>query len=484
MATEAKKMKPAGLRWAILALSAAVMVTAALAVRVAMRRSAVLSGLPRRANTGEMASGLATQIAASEELARSYLHAVDGLAALSRLYHANGFYDEAMQCYGALRQLEPREARWPHLEASILAQFGRQDEAVPREEAAVALAPGYIAARLRLGDELLKSNQTSAAARTYAEVLARAPGDPYALLGMAKCEVVGGDWGKARDILGQAISAHPDFVGGLNMMVTVAEHFGDQGEADSLKTVIGQREFTDLPDPWLDDLMEDCFDPYRLSVAATVANFSGDHARAKRLLERAIALAPNRSSFHRELAVLLSNEPDYASARQHLESAVAIAPDDNESWLLLYQLLRQMGENSAADRALAKGIANCPESASLHLERARQLKAAGLSDEAIAEFREGYRLNPSEAGPLVELASVLFAVSRGDEALAALQEALQRQPEQPMALATLTFYYISSGDEASALKWWAHVTRQPRTPQHLLDSLRQAYQKQFGHPLL
>jgi len=87
-------------------------------------------------------------------------------------------------------------------------------------------------------------------------------------------------------------------------MTTVAEHFGSQGEADALRLEIGRREFSDLPDPWLDRLLEDCCDPYRLSVAATVANMVGNAAAARQLLERAVALAPKSSSYHRQLGLL------------------------------------------------------------------------------------------------------------------------------------------------------------------------------------
>jgi len=54
-----------------------------------------------------------------------------GLIALSRLYHANGFFNEALQCYAGLQRLQLGEARWLHLKASILAGFGRLDEACP-----------------------------------------------------------------------------------------------------------------------------------------------------------------------------------------------------------------------------------------------------------------------------------------------------------------------------------------------------------------
>src|SRR5687768_9906051 len=60
---------------------------------------------------------LAASISDAETRARSWGNAKDGLAELSRLYHANGFYAEALQCYDGLRQMEPRSARWLHLQA-------------------------------------------------------------------------------------------------------------------------------------------------------------------------------------------------------------------------------------------------------------------------------------------------------------------------------------------------------------------------------
>jgi tetratricopeptide (TPR) repeat protein len=481
MATKAQEVRPARRRWLLPAILAALLLGgAAVGVRAVHRRAVVLSAIPARPDLGALPPEMAGQLDASEQLARSALHSVGGLAELSRLYHANGFYNEAMQCYRALRQLEPGEARWPHLEASILSQFGQQDEAIPREQAAVDLAPGYIPARLRLADELLKADRTADAAQAYSEVLARAPDNPYAQLGLAKCDIKGGGWDRARERLKQAVARNPDFIGGLSTLVTVDEHLGDTAGADALRATIGRREFTDLPDPWLDSLMDDCFDSYRLSVAAAVADFSGNRSGAKQMLERAIAFGPGKSEYHRQLAVMFARDGDLVSARQHLERAVAISPADNDAWLLLSQYLDLLHESGASEQALRSGLANCPLSAGLHLENARRLSRAGRTDEAIEEFREAFRLNPSEADPLVQLAGLLIAASRGEEAVAALKEALEHQPENPAALATLTFYYVTSGDEAGALEWWGHVRRQPRTPPEMVESLRQAFRQRFG----
>jgi tetratricopeptide (TPR) repeat protein len=254
-------------------------------------------------------------------------------------------------------------------------------------------------------------------------------------------------------------------------------------EADSLRAALGKQEFVDLADPWLDGLSQDCYDAYRLSVTAAVAKSTGDVVAAKRLLERAIALAPEASSYRRQMGMLLSQSGDYASARQHLEKAVALSPGDADSWGLLFQVLTDMKESEAAQRVLVAGLVNCPQSPSLHLDRARLLKAAGRQVEAIAEFRESYRLRPSEASPLVELAGALFTINQTDEALAVLHEGLSKQPEHPMILATLALYAISASDETGARAWWSHVRRQPRMPPQVVNTIKQAFQQQFGRSL-
>lgn len=447
------------------------------------QHAAVGTSIPRKPDLKGWNAGFEEAVDQAETTARGYFHPAAGLVTLSRLYHANGFYNEALQCYEGLPQLQSGDARWPHLEACILAEFGRIDEARPLAEQAVRLAPDYSPARLRLGNLFLKANQPGPAVETYQEVLKQDPGDPYALLGLARCALARNDWTAARGLLQDALKSHPDFIGGLSLMVTVSEHFGDQAEAGRLRELIGKREFTDLPDPWFDGLLEDVYDPYRLSVAAVVANLAQNPTQAIHLLERATALAPNAATYHRQLGLLLSHVPDYAGARQHLQSAVTLAPTDADSWLFLYQLLNLAGDKDAAAQALANGLAHCPESASLHLEQARRLNTAGFHDEAINEFRLAYQLQPNEAGALVEMASVLFGVNRADEAVAALHEALRRQPGHPMALATLAFYSISSGDEAGALAWWDQVRLQPRTPPQTVNSLKDAFRKRFGREL-
>lgn len=462
-------------------LALAAFAVGAMAARSVHRHFVAARAIPARPDLNGWSAGLVDGIADAEKNARGYFHVVSGLADLSRLYHANGFYAEAARCYEALQRVEPREARWAHLQAAIAAEFGRMDAALPAEERAVQLAPVYLPARLRLGDILLKSNQTERATKVYAEALKIESGNPYALLGLAKCDLARRDWDAAREHLRENVKRHPDFVGALSLLVTVSEHFGDDREAAALRSAIGRREFSDLRDPWLERLADDCFDPYRLSVAAALAKFAGDNVSARRWLERAVALAPSRGAYRRQLGKLLSQSRDYAPARQQLEKAVALTPEDSDAWILLTDILTAMGDAPAAQRALAAGLAACPQSAALHYLRGQKLGAAGRDQEAMAEFKTAKALRPNEANAYIDLALVYFRLERMEEAIAEVRAALVVQPGHPLAVSVLARYAIDTGDEAAARHWIQQLREQQRISPNDLNAIVSAFQEHFRH---
>ena len=453
------------------------------AMRTTQRQRTVAQYLPTTPSLQGWPAELGTRLADAEAGARDWRRAPDGLAALASLYHANGFYPEALLCYDGLRLIQPHEARWPHRQAAILADFGRTDEALPLRRRTVELAPDYKPALLRGADVLLKANLLPEAQAAYEAVLHRFPGEPYALLGLARGAMARGDWHGARGHLQAALDQNPDFIGALSLLATVSERLGDTAAADDARTRIAGREFTDLPDPWLDELADVCFDAYRLSVSAVVARASGNTPRALALFDRAIALAPGNGSYRRQAAQIHLADRDHGTAKWRLEQAVAANPTDADAWLLLLDALRGLGQEAAATAALQKAIGHCPQSPGLHLERARWLKSQNRLAEAITEFRLSHSLRPGEATPLVELANTAFAADRATEGLAALREALERQPGHPLALVSLTFYHIVTGDEPAARRHWAEVRAQPKTPAAMVEDLRQAYLRQFGREL-
>lgn len=475
--TEAVKGRNAILA-AVLAL--AVLSVAWLIWRAVERRTAVQPGIPAQPDLASWAPELPARLTAAVKQARGFVQPAAGLAELSRLYQANGFFDEASHCYDVLQQIQPTDARWPHLQASILASNGRLEEALPLYRRATTLAPDYLPARLRLGDVLLKANQTAEAAKVYGSILESNATEPYARLGLARCAIAGGDWSKARDNLQRCIAANPDFVGALSLLATVEEHFGDVAAANAIRERVNKREFVDLEDPWVDELMEDCYDPYRLSVAAAVEIFRGDTNRADRWLRRAILLSAQPAPYYRQLAKLQMGLKDYPAARRSFEQATALAPTDADAWALLVNLLLLMGDRSAAYRAVAAGLTHCPDSRALHYAHGRMLNEDGKYVQAIGELQEAKRLQPSEANAYVELAIIHFRLGEIEAGMAEMRDALVVQPDQPVALVVLGRDAIENGDLAAAREWIRRARLQSRVRPEDLQQLVGEFQKKFN----
>src|SRR5688500_9953399 len=72
----------------------------------------------------------------NESVRRARTGDVAALAETSRLFHANGFLAEATRCYTVLERLQPKEPRWVHRHATILAGYGSEERRVGNEGSA------------------------------------------------------------------------------------------------------------------------------------------------------------------------------------------------------------------------------------------------------------------------------------------------------------------------------------------------------------
>ncbi len=322
------------------------------------------------------------RILAADQTARNLWRSRLGLAELARLYQANGFFDEALACYAGLRQVEPRNAQWSHLAAVILAGLGRLEEAEPLFRRAAELAPDYLPAHVRTADVLLKANRLNDAQRIYEDVLARFGEQPYALLGLARAAIARGDWSGAEALLQRAIAADANFVGGLSLLATVYQHLGREDEAARITARVNRREFVEMRDPWVDALIDDCYDPHYLSVAAGVANFRRDPVLAKRCLERAASLARNPAPYFRQLGQLGYLTRDYTEAGKYLAKAVALVPTDSDAWTAWVNVALAAGNRPEAYRVLLDGLAHCPDSGALRYVHGHLLSEAGQVERA------------------------------------------------------------------------------------------------------
>lgn len=448
--------------------------------RAGATQRTVVSALPALPDLDSAPATLRERILAADAKARSRFGAGAGLRELSRLYHANGFLDPAIACYDVLQRLEPQEPRWPHLAALLTAGYGDVEPAIALWRRTTALDPSYTPASLRLGEALLKANRPAEAAAAFEEVLRRSPDDAYALFGLARLDFEAGRWEPARQKL-ETVVQRTRFTLGYDLIVNLYERLGQPERATAIRaSAKASGAHRDPPDPWADGLIEDCFEPYRLSLAAGNIARGGDPATAVRLLERAIELVPNDVSALFQLGTLLAAQGDVSGAIQRLRLCTELAPDFSDGWAHLSDLQARIGESAAAEATLALGLKNCPQSPGLHLQHARNLQKAGRTGEAVVAFQTSIRLRPNEPDAYLDLGNLYIRQGRNAEGIAEMERALAAEPGHPMALSVLTFNAIMSGNETEARRWFATLRTQPRVPREQVGKLTDAFRQQFG----
>lgn len=405
---------------------------------------------------------------------------VAALGELSRLYLANGFLREAEHGLRALLQRDPENAHWAHSLAGVMANTGRLEEAIPLWQTVARLAPEYVPAQLKLGEALLKTNRAAEAAAVYREVLGRSRDNPYALLGLARIELDAGHWTAAREPLEKAIAVDPLFSAAHSLLATVATQLGDTGTAEresQRASALGR--FKEGPDPWGDELRDECYDVYGLQVIASSIASTGGGREALPPLQRALQLAPGNPQTHRQLGKLYSQLRDWPAARKELETAIALQPTEPAAYLDLVNVDRATNDLPAAFRLLQQGLEKCPKAAGLHYELALALIADKRSEEALIPLQKARELDPDNLTAYQQQAVTYFKMGREVEGAEALRAALERNPNFGPVLLMMARYQIQSGTADTAEDSLARA-RRAGAPEANLEELAQMFYRQFG----
>jgi tetratricopeptide (TPR) repeat protein len=480
----ARRLRPRNrmtrIRAIIFAIAVAVLVGGGFAGwRAYDTRTAWRSSVPAMPDLANWPTAFRERITSSTQ--RAAQRDAAALGELSRLYHANGFSREAAQCLTGLERFDSANSRWPHLHAHLVAGMGRFDEALPRWKRVVALAPDYLPARVRLGDVLLKTNRPEEATAAYADALTRAPEDPFALLGLARCELQLGRMTAARERLRQAVAARPDFGAGWNLLATIYERLGNNdGAVAAQERARDLRRFREMPDPWIDELLHECYDVYRLRVAAAAIAAGGEPRDALRWLARAAELSPHDAAVHRDLGDAWATMRDFTAARVAFERAIALEPNAEAGYLRLAALGTTSGDHELAARTFANGVMQCPASAALWFAHGRLLADADRPGEALAAFEQACQLAPDKLDAYMEIATLHFQKGRDREGLAALETAVEQVPEHLPALHSLARRAIELGDESAAERWLTRARARSSGQDARWADLAEQFQQRFG----
>lgn len=422
---------------------------------------------------------LSKRLQESDTLSRNGPDSLKGLQTLSRLYHANGYSEKAMRSYKGLVAVDPKNAKWPYRLAKILAEYGRLDEAAPYYERTIEIDPNYLPSYLKLADTLFKQNFFDEAESAFATVHEIDADNAYASVGLARIAIEKEDWGRARILLESAVQVS-SFTIGADLLGDVYEILGLESKERIVLRSIQWGSYADIPDPWIDTLMNDSYDAYQVSMTAGWVVHEGDIQAGLKYVKRAIYLDPSNSKLEFKIAGYYQMLNNQEEAYQHYLRSTELQPEFSDAWISLIEIAKKRNSPTSLRRFLEKGLANCPNSPSLNIEMGRQLLKRGQHEKAIPYFEHAVKHRPNEAGAYIQLSTAYMNVDRIPEAMEQMKLALRAEPGNPIALTTMVFSAIAEGDQAAADEWFGKMRQQARIEESEINALSTQYQQRFG----
>ena len=423
--------------------------------------------------------------ALAERIESSHLKATRGFASngalsnLARLYHANGYLGQARQIYELLHDNNVISEKESHRLARILSSYGLQDHAIQGYRTVLATAPDYTPARIHLGNALLKSGDAKQAEIEFRKAMEVDSRSAHALLGLARIRIKRGEWEDARKIL-EAAAGISNFQIGVDLLATVYEELGEPSESSRLRREHDFGAYRDLSDPWIEEMLVDCYDTFRLATAAGMASFRGNFDQAKNLIGRAIELDPTDPMLRFQRGGILQSAGEIASALKSYRKSVQLKPDFSDGWHYMYQIHRDAGNQLEANRILEEGFRACPDSPALLLEMAERMRLESRIDRAIEFTQKAIELRPHEAHAFIVLARLYLQTNRIKSAITAFENALRVEPGNPMALSTLALNAINTRNRIDADRYFERIRKQPKMDPQSVSQLVAKYEAQFG----
>jgi len=141
--------------------------------------------------------------------------------------------------------------------------------------------------------------------------------------------------------------------------------------------------------------------------------------RARAVLERAVALAPDEVELRRQLAITSWDQGEKERAVECIKEAIRFAPGAERCWNLLHGFRRSLGEPTGALVELQEHADARPWDATARMFVAHAQHEVGSEEAALESIQTALEIDPFSTDPHDLRATILANLGRHDEALAA-----------------------------------------------------------------
>ena len=402
---------------------------------------------------------------------------IDSLALLSRIYHANGYLNHAWQSYRILIELDDKNPLWLHRLATIVSGFGQLDDAVVLYQKSIKLDSKYIPTRIHLGDTLLKLNRYDEAKTVFQSILNNEAANSYALFGQARISLAQNDTNRARHLLESARRSN-NRIGG-DLLADTYERQGETSKARALLHEVTLSSHVNIPDPWVDEIVSDCYDSFEVAMAGGKAGRAGNTAKAIQLLNKSVSLDPLDHNAHNHLAKLYLMQGNLNQARRSYVNCTKVLPTFDEAWAGLISIELKSGNHVKASELIDRAIISCPNSPEINNYKGDALMAQNRPQEAIPFFKTTIRYLPQDATGYTYLASAYIKIGQSEKAIEQIRKALKAEPSNPLALKLIIIYYIQTGNQTQAESYLRKAILSPRIPEEVIRIMQTTFNEKF-----
>lgn len=350
-------------------------------------------------------------------------------------------------------ELDPKDEKAHLLLASASAGLGRRNEAFVEWQAALRIDPNSKMALDGIAKILLAAGDNETVIAQLSEMQL----DENLTLDLAVAYGRAGQLDNAARVLSQGLKTYPDSATLTSSLASVYVKQLRLDEADKVAEQLVHRNPQDIEAQrvYLQVLVFNAENQKAVPLARKLlaqaphdADFlylngvleraTGDFAAARKHLEEAVKLDPNRYSTRFNLGCTLEQLQDNAGAKEQLQKAIELGPTELESRFELAKVLRKLGETDAAQQQLAlyqKQLKDQSDHtfAAQKSTQAAEAARAGDKQKAVALYQEAIAVLPNNAGLLYQLALVLSDLNDTKGARTELEQAVKVDPNFALA---------------------------------------------------
>jgi tetratricopeptide (TPR) repeat protein len=361
--------------------------------------------------------------------ARAALEHATGDAARVRLaaidYETGARSDARKRLDQVLKKRPPAEGL--ALNAQLLADEKKTDQALQSARAALAMDPDLAAANYLVGVISQQRGELTEAERSFDEVLRVMPDHGDARVRLAQVRLASGHAADALDLLG-------DVQLGRDGRLTLARALLEDGQTDRAR-----QQFTALASDATTDPEPD-IELGRLDLQ------SGDLKSAAAHSARALTLSSGSAAALQLAGRVAIAQGDFASAGEHLTRAVTAAPDDFDTHALLAHVYRAQGDSDRARTMLEQFAKRHADSAASRTAVGVIYDEGGDAAKARSWYEQALTIDPHEPVASGNLARLYLSdTSKLDEAIDLARTSITQSGDQADVHDTLGWAYFKTG---------------------------------------